>query len=69
MPGLSYPFVYECTNCGEETTITRPEARDLAINPDSFDAVEIVLQQRGWLRDEINDLLWCSSCAEGELST
>jgi len=69
MPGLSYPFVYECTECGEETTITRTEARDLAVNPDSFDAVEIVLQGRGWLRGEINDLLWCPSCAEGEVST
>ncbi len=69
MPGLSYPFVYECTECGEETTITRTEARDLAINPDSINALEIVLQGRGWLRDEMEGLLWCPSCAEGELST
>jgi len=69
MPGLSYPFVYECTNCGAKTTITRTEARDLAVNPDSINALEIVLQQRGWLRDETEGLLWCSSCAEGKFST
>ncbi|MCS3662024.1 DNA-directed RNA polymerase subunit RPC12/RpoP [Salinibacter ruber] len=32
MPGLSYPFVYECTNCGEETTITgEDDKRDIMI--------------------------------------
>ena len=50
MPGLSYPFVYECSNCDRETTVTREDARGLYPDPDSFNAVEVVLQERGWAR-------------------
>jgi hypothetical protein len=45
MPGLSYPFVFECEECDTETTVTRAEARDLYPNPDSLTAVDEVLQQ------------------------
>jgi hypothetical protein len=66
MPGLSYPFVYECSNCDAETTVERSDARDLHTNPDSFNAVEIVLQRRGWLRDDIDGVLFCPDCVEPE---
>ena len=62
MPGLSYPFVYECSNCGAKTTVTRDDARGLHPDPDSLDALDVVLEQRGWMRDELEGLLWCSAC-------
>lgn len=62
MPGLSYPFVFLCERCGEETTVTRSEARDLYPNPDSLNAPDMVLEQRGWVR-QIDDTLLCSDCA------
>lgn len=65
MPGLSYPFVYECSNCDNETTVERADARDLHTNPDSINAVEIVLQQRGWVRGELQRLLFCPDCTSG----
>lgn len=65
MPGLNYPFVFECSGCGAETIVKRPDARDLHVNPDSINAVEIVLQKRGWLRDDIKGLIFCRECAGG----
>lgn len=65
MPRLDYPFVFECSNCDVETTVTRQDARDLYPDPDSIDAVHMVLRDRGWLRDEIDRLIWCPDCAEG----
>ena len=62
MPGLSYPFAYECSNCERETTVTREDARGLYPHPDSFNAVEVVLQERGWMRGELEDLLFCPNC-------
>jgi hypothetical protein len=53
MPGLSYPFVYECSSCGTETTVTREDARGLYPDPDSPNAVDIVLQERGWMRGKM----------------
>lgn len=34
MTGLSYPFIFECDNCGKETTITREDARDCGLDPE-----------------------------------
>jgi len=66
MPGLSYPFVYECTNCGRETTIERSDARDLHPNPDDLNSHALVLRARGWLQDEIDGFLWCPDCSSPE---
>lgn len=63
MPDLSYPFVYECANCDREAIVTRAEVRTLNVNPDSFNAVEIILQQRGWMRDDAKGTLWCPNCS------
>ena len=53
MPGLSYPFVFECEECGTEATVTRAEAQDLYPNPDPLTAVDEVLQQeKGWTNGE-----------------
>lgn len=30
MPGLTYPFAFECESCGTEATVTRTEAPVLA---------------------------------------
>ncbi len=68
MPGLSYPFVFECKKCGAEATVTRTEARDLYPNPDSLTAVDEVLQQeKGWTNGERG--AYCPDCdlPEGEM--
>jgi len=65
MPGLSYPFVYECSNCERETTVTRADARGLYPDPDSFNAVEVVLEQRGWMRGELEQSFFCPDCIGG----
>lgn len=62
MPSPSYPVVFECSNCEAETTVTREDARGLYPNPDSLNAPDVVLEQRGWMRGEIDDLLFCSDC-------
>ena len=62
MPGLSYPFVHECCGCGNETTVTRDDARDLYPDPDSLNAVDVVLEQRGWMRGEVEEMLFCPDC-------
>ena len=62
MAGLTYPFVYECTNCNTQTTITRTQAHDVHPNPDSINAHILVLRTQGWMRDEIGGLLWCPDC-------
>ena len=63
-PGLSYPFVYECSGCGNETTVTRGDARGLYPDPDSLNAVDVVLEQRGWMRME--EMLFCPECGGTE---
>ena len=65
MPGLSYPFVYECSACGNETTVTREDARGLYPDPDSLNAADVVLEQRGWMRSEVEEMLLCLDCAGG----
>ena len=62
MHGLTYPFAFTCVNCDEETVVERSDARGLALNPDSLNAVSIVLQQRGWLQDEIDGRIFCPDC-------
>lgn len=65
MPGLSYPFVYECEQCGQETIVGRPEARDAyPLNPNSLNPPDVVLEQRGWVRQKDRTLL-CPDCASG----
>ena len=61
MPGLSYPFVFECDSCGAEATVTRSQARDLFVTPDSLDAVdEVLIQVHGWTKDRRG--VWCKDC-------
>jgi len=61
MPGLSYPFVFECDGCGAEATVTRAEARDFFPNPDSLDAVdEVLIQKHGWTKDRRG--AYCPDC-------
>ena len=62
---LSSPFVDECSGCGNETTVTRGDARGLYPNPDSSNATEVVLEQRGWMRGEVEEMLLCPDCAGG----
>ena len=62
MAGLTYPFVYECTNCDNVTTITRTDSREVHPNPDSLNSHALVLRTRGWMRDELEGLLWCPNC-------
>jgi hypothetical protein len=64
MPGLAYPFVFECSSCGEETTVTRTDARDLSPDPDHRGAFELVLQTRGWTKSRDGRSAYCSDCTE-----
>ena len=62
MPGLDYPFVYECTNCNEETTVRRKDTRGLYPDPESPNAVKVVLEDRGWMRGKPEEMLFCPNC-------
>ena len=62
MSDPSYPFVYECSNCGDETTVTREDAHGFYPDPDSLNAVEVVLQERGWMSGKAEDMLFCPNC-------
>jgi len=61
MPGLSYPYRYVCLECGKTTTITRTDADEVHSNPETSEARQIVLEQRGWRRG--GDGLMCPDCA------
>ncbi len=65
MPGLSYPSVYECANCDRETPVTREDASGLYPHPNSKNASEVVLQERGWMRGELEEMLFCPDCVGG----
>lgn len=65
MPELSYPVRFECANCERETIVEESAVRTLHTNPWGINAVEIVLQKRGWVRDDIRGLLFCPKCTGG----
>ena len=65
MPGLAYPFVFECSNCGNETKVTRSNALDLHPDPDDRGALDTVLQYRGWMKAPMDNALYCPDCVEG----
>jgi hypothetical protein len=69
MSRLDYPLTYECANCDRETTVEREDLRTLHTNPQSINALEIVLQRRGWLRDDLDGLLFCPDCIGGAQSS
>lgn len=48
MPDLAYPFVFDCSECGKETTVERSDARGLYPDPDTQGAPDAVLEHRGW---------------------
>ena len=66
MPGLSYPFVHECCGCDREATITRGNARGLYPKPNPSNATEVVLEQRGRMRGEMEEMLFCLECGGTE---
>lgn len=70
MPGLSYPFVFECANCDNEIVVDRDAVRDAfqLSEPDfhSLDTINAVLRQQGWMRDELDHMIWCPECANVE---
>jgi hypothetical protein len=45
--------------------VTREDARGLYPDPSSLNAVDVVLEQRGWMRGEIEGLLFCPNCIGG----
>jgi subtilase family serine protease len=65
MPAPDYPFVFECTTCGQETTVTREDALGLYSDPESVNAVSVVLEQRGWMRGTSEEMLFCPACTGG----
>lgn len=61
MPGLSYPFFFSCSSCGTRVEVTRSQALDLHPNPDSHNAVDMVLtQEHGWTKD--HSMVYCPDC-------
>ena len=66
MPDLSYPFTYECNSCGAKTTVTRADARDRHPDPENLDALEEVLQKRGWMQLPIGRT-YCPGCTPPEM--
>lgn len=64
MTGLSYPFVFECDNCGTETTVTRTDARDSGLHPDKNQAVDVVLEMRGWIDGPMGYTVFCPDCTD-----
>jgi hypothetical protein len=70
MPGLSYPFVFECSNCENQIIIDRGTVGDLfklsAPDFDFFYTINAVHHQRGWMRDELDHYLFCPDCANVE---
>ncbi|PSQ79829.1 MAG: hypothetical protein BRD33_00065 [Bacteroidetes bacterium QH_6_63_17] len=69
MPNSDYPFVFECTTCDQETTVTREDALGLYPDPESTNAARVVLEQRGWMRGTSEDMLFCPACAGGQPSS
>jgi hypothetical protein len=65
MADPDYPLMFECSNCGRETTVTREDARGLYPHPDSANAPEVVLQEWGWMWGEAEELVVCPDCAGG----
>lgn len=61
MPNLSYPFLFRCTACHRELEVTRAAASYLHVSPDSFEALNVVLDVRGWDNSELGPLL-CPEC-------
>jgi len=64
MHGLDYPITYESTNCDEEIVVEHEDVRALHLNPHFVNIIEIVLQSRGWLRDDIEEYLFCPDCCD-----
>jgi hypothetical protein len=56
--------VYKCSNCEEETTVSRERAHGLYPDPDSQNAPEVVLQEQGWAKGPNGDV-YCPGCARG----
>lgn len=63
MPDVSYPSTYECSGCTDGLTVTREDARGLYPDPDSPNAPEVVLQERGWFKGP-NGELYCPDCGK-----
>jgi hypothetical protein len=63
MSGLDYPFAYSCSCCDREITIERSDARGLYSDPDSSNAPKVVLEQRRWVRGQVEGDLFCPDCA------
>jgi hypothetical protein len=64
MPGLTYPFVFECSGCEAEVEVTRAEVTDLWPDPDSLEAVDVALkQEHGWTKDHRG--AFCPQCDQG----
>lgn len=61
MPGLRYPYEFQCKACGERTVVKRSDARDLHDDPDSFEAIDVVLKQRGWAQKF--EGIFCPDCS------
>lgn len=64
MPSPAYPVKYECSGCDRESVVERSDARGLYSDPDSVNAPQVVLEQRGWMQGDVNGgMRFCPDCA------
>lgn len=63
MPSPAYPVNYECSGCDRESVVERSDARGLYSDPDSANAPEVVLEQRGWVQGDADGMCFCPNCA------
>jgi type III secretory pathway component EscU len=61
MPSLSYPYSFQCKECGEQMKVTRDDARRTYDDPDSHNALKAVLKERRWV--EAFGGMFCPVCA------
>lgn len=62
MTVLDYPVVYECAACGQALTVTREDARQVSPTLDALDALDRALEERGWVRGEVEARPFCPNC-------
>lgn len=64
MPGLSYPYHFQCKRCGVRTVIERSDATDLHDEPNSSKALSKVLKHREW--EQVFDGVLCPDCTDAK---
>lgn len=49
-PGLNYPHTFHCHDCGDRRVVKRSDACDFYEDPNSQNALNVVLKEWGWVQ-------------------